>query len=136
MVPTRQDIELTKKQIEDILNKVKVCIQNNRLQYDPNKDKNADFMYEYNLRYEDVVRIISKLTYKNFSKCTISDNSKYLNELLYIFGINEELKEISSTKAKEIVIYIKFYIIGNYGNDLTFVVSFHKAEHEIHYAFK
>ena len=137
MVPNPKDIILTKEEVEEVLEKIKICIENNRIQYDPNKLENFDFMSEYKLFRDDVIRIISKLTYKNFSRCTISYNPKYLGEHLYIFGIKECLKEAFSNKINNVVIYIKFYLISNNnGKDLTFVVSFHEAEYEIHYAFK
>lgn len=127
----------TREQIDDVLDKIKYCVVNNKytIALNENRQENLDFINEYNIRSDKQKSILLQITTDDF--CHTLQNTKvgFEYEILYVFV--PEVKLFNSDGVEEVVeIYVKFNIINMSNNSRTVVISFHKRNKPISYMFR
>lgn len=100
-----------------------------------NRQENIDFINEYNIRSEKIESILNNLTVDDF--CHTLQNTKvgYEDEKLYVFVPQVELFEADGVAIK-VDIYIKINIMNTSKGNRMVVISFHKRNKPIQYAFR
>ena len=127
----------SREEIEDILEKIKKCVCNNRftISRNTNRQENIDFINEYNIRSDKQKSILLKIQATDFCHSLQNTNIGYEYEVLYVFVPQVEL--FNSDGEQEIVdIYTKFNIIDLPSGTRTVVISFHKRNKPIEYFFR
>ena len=129
--------DYTREQIEDILNIIKRCVEYDRysISKGSNRQENEDFIREYNLRVSKQKEILMSISADDF--CHTLNNTKpgYEHEILYVFVPQAEL--YNALDVKETAdIYIKFNILEMPDGNRVVVISFHKPNRPVDYAFR
>ena len=129
--------DYTEEDITKILETIKECIRNNNytIAMNENRQENINFINEYNIRSDRQKSILLQLQTDDF--CYTLKNTKigYEYEVLYVFVPQVSLFNIDD--VEEVVdIYTKFNIIEYGEENRTIVISFHKCNKEIDYAFR
>lgn len=127
----------TKEEIDEVLTKIKDCINNNcyTIALNEKRQENLDFINEYNIRKDKQKGILLQLKVEDF--CHTLQNTKigYEYEVLYVFVPQANL--FNSEGKEEIVdIYTKFNIIELPNSNRIVVISFHKRNKPIEYLFR
>jgi hypothetical protein len=127
----------TKEEIDNILEKIKSCVVNNRysIALNVNRQENIDFINEYNIRGTKQKSILLHLKTEDF--CHTLQNTKigYEYEVLYVFVPQVPL--FNPDGEEEMVdVYIKFNIIDLPFESRTVVISFHRRNKPIEYLFR
>ena len=127
----------TKQEIDEILDKVKNCVYNNRytISLNENRQENIDFINEYNIYSNKQKKILLQLKVEDF--CHSLQNTKlgYEYEVLYVFVPQVNLFNAEGVEEK-VDIYIKINIIDMSNGSRTIVISFHKRNKAITYLFR
>lgn len=127
----------TKQEIDEILDKVKNCVYNNRytISLNENRQENIDFINEYNIYSNKQKKILLQLKVEDF--CHSLQNTKlgYEYEVLYVFVPQVNLFNAEGVEEK-VDIYIKINIIDMSNGSRTIVISFHKRNKVITYLFR
>jgi hypothetical protein len=127
----------TKQEIDEILDKVKNCVYNNRytISLNENRQENIDFINEYNIYSNKQKKILLQLKVEDF--CHSLQNTKlgYEYEVLYVFVPQVNLFNAEGVEEK-VDIYIKINIIDMSNGSRTIVISFHKRNKAINYLFR
>lgn len=127
----------TKQEIDEILDKVKNCVYNNRytISLNENRQENIDFINEYNIYSNKQKKILLQLEVEDF--CYSLQNTKpgYEYEVLYVFVPQVNLFNAEGVEEK-VDIYIKINIIDMSNGSRTIVISFHKRNKAITYLFR
>lgn len=127
----------TKEDIESILCIIKKCIECNKytISFNQNRRENIAFVNDYNIRSDKQKRILLNIKVDDFCHSLQNTNVGYEHEVLYVFVPQVSLYNIDD--VEEVVdIYTKFNIIEYGEENRTIVISFHKCNKEIDYAFR
>lgn len=127
----------TKEDIESILCTIKECIKCNKytISFNQNRRENIAFVNDYNIRSDKQKRILLNIKVDDFCHSLQNTNVGYEHEVLYVFVPQVSLYNIDD--VEEVVdIYTKFNIIDYGETNRTIVISFHKCNKEIDYAFR
>ena len=127
----------TKEDIENILCIIKECIECNKytISFNQNRRENIAFVNDYNIRSDKQKRILLNIKVDDFCHSLQNTNVGYEHEVLYVFVPQVSLYNIDD--VEEVVdIYTKFNIIDYGETNRTIVISFHKCNKEIDYAFR
>lgn len=127
----------TKKQIDDILIKIKGCVEKNKfvIALNENRQENIDFINEYNIRSDKQKNIFMQLSAEDFCHTLQNTKAGYEYEVLYVFVPQVNL--FNANGIEEMVdIYIKFNIIDTAVGSRTVVISFHRRNKPIAYLFR
>lgn len=128
----------TIEEINQVLGVLTKCVkEKNRviLTGSENRDKNTQFILEYQLGTNDIDNILLRLTAEDFCGTLKSEDEKHQGQLLYVF-VPEETLNNKNGKSVKVEIYIKFSIEGSKNTPQTVVISLHELEYPITYAFK
>lgn len=127
----------TKEDIENILCIIKECIECNKytISFNQNRQENIEFVNDYNIRSDKQKRILLNIKVDDFCHSLQNMNAGYEHEVLYVFVPQVSLFNIED--IEEVVdIYTKFNIIDYGDTSRTIVISFHKCNKMIDYAFR
>ena len=127
----------TKEDIENILCTIKECIECNKytISFNQKRRENIAFVNDYNIRSDKQKRILLNIKVDDFCHSLQNTNVGYEHEVLYVFVPQVSLYNIDD--VEEVVdIYTKFNIIDYGDTSRTIVISFHKCNKEIDYAFR
>lgn len=137
------ELNFTKEEIEQYLNEFKAEIEseNYTIQLGSRREKNKVFIEEYCLNEAKIKDILLSLNLFDFSKKlkNDSDNPKYKDEIIYLFGKSRKMCKIYGNENEtddEQYECVEIYIKINKTIDNVFIISFHKAEYEMDYPFK
>ncbi|MBN2794460.1 MAG: type II toxin-antitoxin system MqsR family toxin [Clostridia bacterium] len=121
---------ITIDEIEKYLAEVRMLIQENRIHLST-REKNKKFLKKARMRASEVYKIVSSLTYFDFCKTLKNDtnNSKYVDEVLYVFTKTIEVDLWS--EPRECQLYIKLNLCDLGKGKRTIIVSFHECEYEL-----
>lgn len=127
----------TRDQIDEILNKIKDCVNNNKytISMNENRQENVDFINEYNIRSDKQKTILLRIKTDDF--CHSLQNTKigFEYEVLYVFVPQVQL--FNANGEEEIVnVYTNFNIIDLSSGARTVVISFHKPNKPFDYMFR
>lgn len=100
-----------------------------------NRQENIDFINEYNMRSEKIEAILNNLTVDDFCHTLQNTKAGYEDETLYVFVPQVELFEADGVAIK-VDIYIKTNIMNTSKGNRMVVISFHKRNKPIQYAFR
>lgn len=130
-------MKLTYDEVSDILNVFKkyVKIGKYTISRNHNRKENISFIREYNISEEAQKEILLKLNVEDFCYAARNSKHKYKHEILYIFAPNVTLYDVLD---EEIVVamYIKFNLLNTGDKESAIVISFHKLNKPVKYAFK
>jgi len=127
----------TREQIDVILDKIKGCVVNRRFTISKNKhrQKNIDFINEYNIRSERQSSILLQIKMEDFCHSLQNVNHGFEHEILYVFVPQVQL--FNADGKEEIVdVYTKFNVIDMPNGSHIVVISFHKRNKPIDYLFR
>ena len=127
----------TKQEIDEILDKVKNCVYNNRytISLNENRQENIDFINEYNIYSNKQKKILLQLKVEDFCHSLQSTKPGYEYEVLYVFVPQVNLFNAEGVEEK-VDIYIKINIIDMSNGSRTIVISFRKRNKVITYLFR
>lgn len=127
----------TKQEIDEILDKVKNCVYNNRytISLNENRQGNIDFINEYNIYSNKQKKILLQLKVEDFCHSLQNTKPGYEYEVLYVFVPRVNLFNAEGVEEK-VDIYIKINIIDMSNGSRTIVISFHKRNKAITYLFR
>lgn len=128
--------------IDEILNRVKICISSGLITYEMNgkeREKNENLFSKYVIHPKQRNKILTELTVQNYCE-SILDRQKtdpQYENVLYVFGIEKELRERITGNEKIVPIYIKFQFFKiDLDETSTLIISFHEAEKPLRYMYK
>ena len=137
MVSPYYNQNYTKKQIAAVLKVIKECVEANRytISQGQNRQENLDLINEYNLRSQKQKEILLSISVEDF--CHTLKNTKvgFEHEILYVFDPQVELCNALG-EAETVDIYTKFNVLELDSGKRVIVISFHKLNRPIDYAFK
>ena len=127
----------TKQEIDEILDKVKNCVYNNRytISLNENRQENIYFINEYNIYSNKQKKILLQLKVEDFCHSLQNTKPGYEYEVLYVFVPQVNLFNAEGVEEK-VDIYIKINIIDMSNGSRTIVISFHKRNKAITYLFR
>jgi hypothetical protein len=127
----------SEQEIDEILDKVKNCVYNNRytISLNENRQENIDFINEYNIYSNKQKKILLQLKVEDFCHSLQNTKPGYEYEVLYVFVPQVNLFNAEGVKEK-VDIYIKINIIDMSNGSRTIVISFHKRNKAITYLFR
>ena len=127
----------SKQEIDEILDKVKNCVYNNRytIYLNENRQENIDFINEYNIYSNKQKKILLQLKVEDFCHSLQNTRPGYEYEVLYVFVPQVNLFNAEGVEEK-VDIYIKINIIDMSNGSRTIVISFHKRNKAITYLFR
>ena len=129
--------DYTEDQIKNLVEIIKDCVRENRytISLEDNKMENIQFIEEYNINEKKRIDILFNLDYRDF--CYGLQNLKDGVEAnnLYVFCVERELYNIED-KKESIDIYLKFNVLYSEMEEYRLLVSLHKRNKPIEYAFK
>ena len=127
----------SKQEIDEILDKVKNCVYNNRytISLNENRQENIDFINEYNIYSNKQKKILLQLKVEDFCHSLQNTKPGYEYEVLYVFVPQVNLFNAEGVEEK-VDIYIKINIINMSNGSRTIVISFHKRNKAITYLFR
>lgn len=127
----------TREQIEDVLMKIKECVEAGRFQIsmNENRQENIDFINEYNIYPTKRKELLMQISVEDF--CHTLQNTKigYEYEILYVFAPQVELFNALG-EQEQVDIYTKFNVIERPNGNRTVALSFHKRNKPIDYLFR
>ena len=127
----------SKQEIDEILDKVKNCVYNNRytISLNENRQENIDFINEYNIYSNKQKKILLQLKVEDFCHSLQNTKPGYEYEVLYVFVPQVNLFNAEGVEEK-VDIYIKINIIDMSNGSRKIVISFHKRNKAITYLFR
>ena len=127
----------TKQEIDELLDKVKNCVYNNKytISLNENRQENIDFINEYNIYSNKQKKILLQLKVEDFCHSLQNTKPGYEYEVLYVFVPQVNLFNAEGVEEK-VDIYIKINIIDMSNGSRTIVISFHKRNKAITYLFR
>lgn len=125
---------------EDIAYMVKLvheCVECNSYTISKNKNRqeNINFINEYNLRSEKIKAILKSLAIDDFCHTVQNKKEGYEQEVLYVFAPQVELST-ADDKIVTVSVYIKVNMLDTPRGNRAVIISFHKINKLIKYAFK
>ena len=127
----------TKEQIAAVLKVIKECVETNRytVSLGQNRQENQNFIDEYNLRSEKQKEILMSIRVEDFCHTLKNTKPGFEHEILYVFVPQAELYNALGEK-ETVDIYTKFNVLELENGKKVIVISFHKLNRPIDYAFK
>lgn len=124
-----KNIHYTKKQVEEILNCIKDCIQNEKyiLSLGNNRVENKKFIKEYNLTQKKQREILLNLKIIDFCYSVQNRKEHYEHETLFIFAPKVKVYNIDG-EEELLDIYIKFNILET---PFVIIILFHQCNKPI-----
>lgn len=116
----------TKEEIEKYLAGIKNIINKSGKVIISTRDKNIDFLENYNLNTEKVKKILFNLKINDFCKVLDNNHLDRSDEKLYVFSKNMNLPNTFG-RVNNVRLYIKI----NLKRNIIILVSFHDAKYEI-----
>lgn len=131
---TEKHLDHTKEEIEEYLQNFKKCISSNRYNIETNQkiEENRNFLLEYRINSRIAKKMLLSLKVEDF--CYSVDNYKNPEERLYVFCKDFLLSNWGD--LKRVFVYIKIFIVNDYENDYSLVISFHEPIKKISWLFK
>lgn len=86
-------------------------------------NKTQQYMAETGIGKKDIENVVSELQVSNYSFTTDDQNSNFVNEQFWIFGITKNLVD----KEEDLYIKLKIRMIGE---EMLLIMSFHPEEPE------
>lgn len=127
----------TREEIQNVLDKIKTCVSLEKytISLNEKRQKNIEFINEYNIRSDKQKSILMQIEVEDF--CHTLQNTKpgYEYEILYVFVPQVELYNADG-EEETVDIYTKFNIIDLPKGNRTVVISFHKRNKSIDYLFR
>ena len=105
------------------------------IELNENRQKNIDFLANYGIKSDQLRSMLQELKVEDYCSAVNNLKTGFEDEILYIFGPRYNLFPAGEETPEEIIVYLKINIIEN-SIDYVVVVSFHKAEQPMNYAFK
>ncbi len=124
--------EVTKEEVEILLQKIKKNIITNGYLVLSNRGKNMEFCKKFAINSKILKNIISKLTVEDFSSVLFNEHPGYENEKLYVFAPKLKLVDLKGQR-QDMQVYLKINYIEV--KRTAIVVSFHEALHNLEYMF-
>ena len=124
---------MMKENIQLLLDQIKRTIKKKNCFVLSDRDKNNSFCSEYSLSSKIIKKILKDLTIWDFAKIINNCHEGYVDEKLYLFAPVLELVNSNGDKEK-IQIYLKINYIDIC--DTIVIVSLHKCDYKLKYAFK
>lgn len=127
----------TKEEIGQYLAEVKDCITSRRftILQGPTRQKNVDFINQYQIRYTKQIDILNGVEIDDFCHTLISTNENHIGSILYVFVPQVELYNCDD-EAEIVSVYIKTELFETSQGKRTVAISFHKLERPINYAYR
>lgn len=125
----------TKKQIAEVLHKIKECVRQNRYTISLNKHRkeNSEFINEYNIRSMKQKEIFAQLHVEDFCYTLHNTKSGFEDEILYVFVPTIQVYNAHG-KSEHVDVYMKFNLIETATYMQLIVVSFHRRNKPVCYA--
>ena len=117
------------EEISSILARIRSCVEKNRytISLNENRQKNIDFINEYNICSDKQKSILIKIKTDDFRQCVQNTNPGFEYEILYVFVSRVQL--VNAEGIEETVdVYIKLYVVDLPTSSWTVVISFHKKD--------
>lgn len=129
--------DYTYEQIKEILAKIKQCVSAGKysIALNENRQENMNFINEYNLRSDRQKSILMQLEVEDFCHSLQNTKPGYTHEDLYVFVPQVQLFHADG-EEESVDIYTKFNVIDLPSGSRTVVISFHKLNRPIEYAFR
>ena len=124
--------EVTKEEVEILLQKIKKNIITNGYLVLSNRGKNMEFCKKFAINSKILKNIISKLTVEDFSSVLFNEHPGYENEKLYVFAPKLKLVDLKGQR-QDMQVYLKINYIEV--KRTAIIVSFHEALHNLEYMF-
>ena len=127
----------TRAEIDDILAKIKTCVEQNRytISLNENRQENIDFINTYNLRSDKQKAILLQIQTEDFCHSLKNTKIGYEYEVLYVFVPQVQLWNADG--EEELVdIYTKFNVLDLPSGSRAVVISFHKRNKPVEYLFR
>jgi len=128
--------QYTRDEIDSILDIIRNCIIEKKytISMNPKRQENIDFRDEYNITSSRVEQILLQITVDDFCHSLQNKHKGFEHEVLYVFAPHVELHNVLGNK-EVLCIYVKFNIITQADDKFVIVISFHKLNKNIKYAF-
>lgn len=129
--------DYTREEIDVVLSRIKSCVEKGRyiISQNENRQKNIDFINEYNIRSDKQKSILMQIQTEDF--CHSLQNTKigFEHEVLYVFVPQVQLFNADG-EEETVDVYTKFNIIDLPSGSRAVVISFHKRNKPIDYLFR
>ena len=129
--------DYTREEIDVVLSRIKSCVEKGRyiISQNENRQKNIDFINEYNIRSDKQKSILMQIQTEDF--CHSLQNTKigFEHEVLYVFVPQVQLFNADG-EEETVDVYTKFNIIDLPSGSRAAVISFHKRNKPIDYLFR
>ena len=127
----------SRKQIDAVLDKIKRCVEHGKytISLNENRQENIDFINEYNLTSKKQRQILLEITTDDFCHSLKNKKQGFEHETLYVFTPEVLLKDADGNTVS-LYVYTKFNIIETRRGNFTVIISFHKLNRPIQFAFK
>ena len=122
-----------REEIECLLDKIKKVLRKKNCFILSDRDKNNFFCSEYSLSCKIIKEVLKNLTIFDFAKIVENCHKDYDNERLYIFAPKLDLVNSNGDKEK-VCVYLKINYIDSC--DFIVIVSLHRCDYKLKYAFK
>lgn len=128
-------MSIEKHEIEQYLEEVKSAVLAGRYRIEMNKNRQANLALfkEYVIDEKKSREIILDLTIWDFCQVLKNKHKKFVHERLYVFGKEVKLLQRFGDSEETVALYIKF---NKLEDQFVIVISFHRQEHILEYAFK
>lgn len=97
------------------------------------RQANADLYRDYVIDEEKTRNILLDLTTEDFCEVLQNEHAGFEHECLYVFGKEVRLLQRFGMEAETVPLYIKF---NKLADRFVIVISFHKQEYPLTYAFR
>lgn len=104
-----------------------------RIEINKKRQKNTELFRDYLISEEKCREILLSLEVNDFCEILHNEHEGFEHELLYVFGKEVRLLQRFGEEEELLSLYIKF---NKLFNRYVIVISFHKQEYPLVYAFK
>ena len=123
---------ISKEFVLVILEKMRECVQKYRFYFEPERPENAAFITDFSLDEDDQVKILVGLQIEDY--CESEESRRFPGNYIHIFAPKLTLKN-QNQEIEELTMYIKFEIREMRNGEMVAVISFHRLNYKIYYAF-
>ena len=130
----------SKLEIQDLLEEIKRLIQSESymISMGENREKNEEFMIEFNLDDKKICELLMQIEYSDFCECLHPYDILRNHEDYYLFAPEFSLRDLFGC-VSQVVAYVKIVIKNDKKNQpFLVVVSFHRSDESkaLNYQFK
>ena len=127
-------------EIENLLKEIKKLIQckRYRISTGENREKNEEFIFEFDLNDEKICELLMQIEYSDFCECLHPYDISRNHEDYYLFAPEFSLSDLFGDDL-QVVVYVKLIIKDdNKHQPFLVVVSFHRPDESkvLNYQFK